>query len=123
MRDLSDLDLLLRSFGASEQAGDALHARAQALNLMVPLAYATRCSAQVFKTPLPQGLGARMRRRPWMDALFLRAMGTVHRSLTAPGAQAARRLLYVRSHWLRMPLHLLLPHLLHQALARPKDVE
>ncbi len=123
LRDLSDLDLLLRAFGDSEQAGEVLHARAEELNLSVPLAYATRCCAQVFGTPLPVGLAARLHGRPWMDGMFLRAMGTVHRSLSAPGAHLSRRLLYIRSHWLRMPLHLLVPHLLHQALARPKDVE
>lgn len=123
LRDLSDIDLLLRDFGNSEGAANCLSARADELGLDVPLAYAARCCAQVFGTPLSLGLAERLQRRPWMDALFLRAMGTVHRSLAAPGAHWARRFLYVRSHWLRMPLHLLVPHLLHQALVRPKNVD
>lgn len=123
LRDLSDLDLLLRDFGQSADAAHALHARASELNLLVPLAYATSCASRVFGTPLPEGLQGRLARRPWMDALFLRAMSTVHASLAPVGAQWARHLLYVRSHWLRMPLHLLVPHLMHQAFARPKDVE
>ena len=32
---------------------------------------------------------------------------------------AARWLLYVRAHYLRMPLHLLLPHLLRKSFHRP----
>ncbi|KQP22027.1 nucleotidyltransferase family protein [Pseudorhodoferax sp. Leaf267] len=121
LRDLSDLDLLLRANGTSEKAGHALLARAQALNLTIPLAYAVRCAHRVFQTPLPQELLARLRDRSWMDALFLQAVSTAHASMASPASPWARRILYIRSHWLRMPLHLLLPHLAHQAFKREKD--
>jgi hypothetical protein len=50
-----------------------------------------------------------------MDRLFVPAFSTAHHSLRRPGAGAASFALYVRSHWLRMPPHLLLPHLARKA--------
>ncbi len=120
LRDLSDLDLLLRANGVQAGAGERLLARAEALNLSIPLAYAARCAQRVLSTPLPAGLESRLRDRRWMDAVFVQAMRSAHASLAGPATGWAQRLLYVRSHWLRMPLPLLLPHLAHQALARRK---
>lgn len=121
LRDLSDLDLMLRANGMHADAGARLLARAEALNLSVPLAYAARCAQQVLQTPLPEALASRLRDRRWMDAVFVQAMRCAHASLSGPMTGWAQRLLYIRSHWLRMPLPLLLPHLAHQAFAKPKD--
>lgn len=121
LRDLSDLDLMLRAFGAAGGTAAQLEERAGALNLLLPLAYAVRYCASVFHTPLPQGLAhalARRVRRPWMDALFMRALASAHGAMAPAGTGLALQALYVRSHWLRMPLHLLLPHLVHQAMAK-----
>jgi hypothetical protein len=38
-----------------------------------------------------------------------------------PAARAARWVLYVRSHWLRMPLHLLARHLAIKSFQRVQD--
>ena len=43
------------------------------------------------------------------------ALRPVHPSCHVPGEGLARWLLFVRSHWLRMPLHLLVPHLVRKA--------
>jgi hypothetical protein len=50
-----------------------------------------------------------------MDRLFIPAFSTAHHSCHLPGAGLASFALFVRSHWLRMPMHLLLPHLLRKA--------
>ena len=50
-----------------------------------------------------------------MDRFFLPAFGTAHATCRQAGSGAAARALYVRSHWLRMPVHLLLPHLAYKA--------
>ena len=55
-----------------------------------------------------------------MDALFMRALRPDHASCADFLTPAARWLLYVRSHYLRMPLPLLLRHLLHKAVVSPK---
>jgi hypothetical protein len=56
-----------------------------------------------------------------MDLMLERAFLPHHQSTQDWLSGVARWLLYVRSHWLRMPLHLLLPHLLHKALIPPKE--
>lgn len=123
LRDLSDLHLLLTAFHTGGGTAAQLAGRARAMNLMVPLGYAVRCVTTVFHTTLPAGLLQKVPyHRPWMDQLFLRAMSSAHPSLRATGASIAELALYVRSHWLRMPMHLLMPHLAYKAFAkdRPK---
>ncbi|MFT3720050.1 nucleotidyltransferase family protein [Pseudorhodoferax sp.] len=113
LRDLSDLDLLLRAY-LEEGTADALVQRARILNLEIPLTYAVSCAGRVFDTPFPSG--AALRRRRWMEQLFLEAIRSAHHTMAGPLTGSAEGLLYVRSHWLRMPVRLLVPHLLHQAV-------
>ena len=87
--------------------------------------YGLRYAARVLGTPVPEAVLSRMQRagprgpmRWWMDALFMRALVPYHASCADRYSSAARWLLYVRSHYLRMPLHLLLPHLLRKAWIR-----
>jgi hypothetical protein len=59
-----------------------------------------------------------------MDALFAGGFACAHHSSRTSASVLASAALYVRSHWLRMPMHLLLPHLaykLWQACWRPAD--
>jgi hypothetical protein len=51
-----------------------------------------------------------------MDAVFARALTSAHRGSMAPGTRLAEFALYIRSHYLRMPLRLLLPHLVVKAV-------
>lgn len=121
LRDLSDLDLLLRSYGRAAVFWPALSARAAELNLQLPLRYALRCTYRIFHTPIPAAVqreAAIDSSGSVMDSVFLNAFASAHHSLNTRWTALACSLLYVRSHWLRMPPHLLLPHLLHQALPR-----
>jgi hypothetical protein len=59
-------------------------------------------------------------RRRVMDSLFVNGLASAHISLRQPLTGIAQFLLFIRSHWLRMPMHLLIPHLLHKALIRNK---
>jgi hypothetical protein len=117
LRDLVDLDALLRAQGREPGFWDALTDRAAALNLGRPLFYGLRYCQRLLATPMPPDLLERCPGRPGrlaaeaMDALFIRALSTAHPSCRLPGAGMAGLALYVRSHWLRMPAHLLLPHL------------
>lgn len=117
LRDLVDLDALLRDFGAAPGFWEALITRASCMNLGRPLFYGLRYCQRILATPLPADLLQRCPSRPGplavatMDRLFLAAFSTAHASCRLPGWRAASMALYVRSHWLRMPLHLLLPHL------------
>ncbi|MCU0989897.1 MAG: nucleotidyltransferase family protein [Xanthomonadales bacterium] len=117
LRDLVDLDALLRNSGDEAGFWDELIARAEVLNLGRPLFYGLRYCHLLLATPLPPGLLERCPGRPppraaaLMDRLFVPAFATAHPSCRLPGSGLAASALYLRSHWLRMPPQLLLPHL------------
>ena len=125
LRDLSDLDLLLRAYGASAEFWPALLARAAEMNLTVPLGYALRYTRRVLQTPLSDSLSVDLANTPTRqkDFLFLNGLAAAHHSLRTKWTASAQLMLYVRSHWLRMPLSLLAPHLLHKALPRRDQAE
>lgn len=124
LRDIVDLHQLLVEFAAGNPNFYAeLHARARDLDLLLPLAYALRYTKRILGTPVPdacisQTEPALGRVRPLMDMLFLRALAPPHASCDDMATPVARWLLYVRSHYLRMPLYMLIPHLLHKAWER-----
>ncbi len=119
LRDLVDLDALLRHFGTDDAFWDHVLERAEILDLRRPLAYALRYAHALLDTPIPTALLAQTRRDlgklPWlMDWIFVRGFMSAHPELSTAHAGIARFTLYVRSHWLRMPLSLLVPHLLRK---------
>jgi len=123
LRDLVDLDALLRHFGAGPGFWPRLLERAGALDLGRPLHYALRYAARLLATPVPAEALAAAREagppralEPLLDALFLRGLAPPHEDCDDALSGAARWLLYVRSHYLRMPPHLLVPHLARKAL-------
>ena len=118
LRDLADLDSLLRHFGPQPDFWQQLTARASELDLARPLYYALRYTRHILATPVPdQALKAAEIGRPpnmlhrVMDALFLRALQPDHPAAADRFTPLARRSLYVRAHWLRMPPFLLAYHL------------
>jgi len=123
LRDLVDLDALLRRFAVEPGFTQKLYTRANTLDLLKPLQYALHCTQALLNTPLNE-LGLITSNKPRLHTLtrqlFMHGFASAHPDLNAPGARLALFALYLRSHWLRMPPHLLLPHLLHKALARPK---
>lgn len=120
LRDLADLDALLRAGSQAEPAfWTRLAERAAQLNLGRPLSYGLRLCVDLFQTPVPAELRLPGAPGRWpgavMHGLFKRALSRAHEPSQLPGAGIAEWLLYVRSHWLRMPPQLLLPHLLRKA--------
>ncbi|MBI5720168.1 MAG: nucleotidyltransferase family protein [Burkholderiales bacterium] len=123
LRDLSDLDLLLRHFGSSPAFWTQLTQRAALLDLERPLYYGLRHAARVLGTPVPAEVTARAEHRApvaptrvLMDAIWHRALRCPHPSAAAAGGALARFALYVRGHWLRMPPWMLARHLTVKAL-------
>ncbi len=122
LRDISDLDLLLKEFSLKENFWLDLCKRAQELKLEKQLFYAFRYTTTILKTPIPEDIKKRV--EPFspnkfvirlMDFLFLRALMPDHPSCDDRWTGLARWLLYIRAHWLRMPLYLLIPHLLRKS--------
>lgn len=125
LRDLADLDSLLRRYSDQPGFWDALLARAETLSLGRPLFYGLSLCRQYLHTPVPDAVLLHCPARPGvllqrlMHAVLRRALTGAHRGSTMPGTRLAEFALYVRSHYLRMPLHLLLPHLIVKAISRP----
>jgi hypothetical protein len=125
LRDLSDLDLLLRHFGAAAGFWPALHARAEQLGLAGVLHQALRQAQRVLATPVPpEAIAAaaghapgRLRAR-LMDRLWRQALRPPPPDTTGLAERWPLELLYVRAHALRMPPLLLARHLATKAWMR-----
>lgn len=128
LRDLFDLDSMFRTFGADEYFWRDLIPCAIRLGLQRPLFYAAHFSSRFLRTPFPDA---------WMDNLqsispprltlglmefcYARALNPNHRSCDSTLTPWARRLLFVRSHWIKMPVLKLIRHLMHKMLLGKKQ--
>lgn len=130
LRDLVDLDLMLRHFARTDGFWSRLQRRAAEVGLERPLHYGLRHAVRVLDTPVPAAM--RTAAESWgppaplgrlMDALFTRALRPNHPSTADALTRLARWLLYVRGHWLRMPAHLLIYHLARKAIRGDKEVD
>ena len=130
LRDLLDLSDLLSHFGRSPGFWQSLDRRAEALGLTEPLYLALRYLDRLLALPTPAPLQEAVQRwqppvlsRAIFDTLFDRALLPNHDSCNDYLSSTTRWLLYVRAHHLRMPLHLLVPHLVRKSLRRPAAQE
>lgn len=116
LRDLTDLDSLLRHF-AGQAFWPGLERRAAEMDLQAPLACALRYAHRMLGTPVPpHPVESRL-----LDALYLRALQPDHPSAVDRWTPLARWLLYVRAHWMRLPPGRLARHLAVKALRRRKE--
>jgi hypothetical protein len=122
VRDLVDLDALLRHFGTDPAFWIKLPERAQQLGLTEPLALACHFTTQWFGTPIPAPVRTAIADQgpsPAQRAWLLPVLATVL-TPTEPDARpswqqdAAALVLLARYHRQRMPLRLLVPHLWHK---------
>ncbi|MCV2368002.1 nucleotidyltransferase domain-containing protein [Roseateles oligotrophus] len=123
LRDLYDLHRLLSDFSARAEFWPGLVARAQHLRLGLPLLDALQQCRRLYETQIPDDVIAVLQaqvRSPWprfMRAwIFEHALRPAHASAFGPSTRLAHWMVFVRSHWLRMPLPLLAYHLAHKAL-------
>jgi hypothetical protein len=126
LRDLTDLDLLLREAATERDFWQRLTARADELQLRRSLFYALRYLRYFLDTPVPDSVVAALEAAApkratlaLMDRIFTRALAPDHASCADAYTPAARLAAFVRAHWLRMPAHLLIPHLFHKAFISP----
>ncbi len=124
LRDLFDLDALLREFAAIEGFWPRLAARARRIGLTRPLWLALRYTRSFLDTPYPDALPDELGPPPsalalrLLDFSYARALRPDHDSCRLPGHPLAEGALYVRSHWLRMPFGLLALHLARKSWSR-----
>jgi len=126
LRDLTDLDLLLRDAAKNQDFWARLAARADELHLSRPLFYALRYLRYFLDTPIPDSMIDHLNTAApnrlllaLMDRIFTRALAPAHASCADAFTPAARSAAFLRAHWLRMPAYLLIPHLFHKAFISP----
>jgi hypothetical protein len=125
LRDLLDMHDLLLHFGRDAQFWPDLLTRAHALGLGEPLFHVLQHIERFFGPVCPVPLQHELARmapagpgRALTLALFKRALVPKHPSSELAFSGMAHWLLYVRSHYLRMPLNLVISHLARKALQR-----
>lgn len=132
LRDLADIDALLRAASADDGFRASLQSAAEAHGLERPLFYALHLCRALFESPLPGEDSAGVWRTgapsaialAWMEGLFLRCMATgLLGPRRVPLGAPAEFAIYVRSHYLRMPLRLLVPHLLRKQFRRDDSTD
>jgi hypothetical protein len=106
LRDLYDLHLLLQQHCGSETSLAALWRRADELGVLSLVRPAQQAAAAVFAVDANQP-------RPdhWLGRSLVAA---ALRPRPGPGAPLAEAVLLAHSHWIKMPLKLLLPHLVRK---------
>jgi hypothetical protein len=114
LRNLWDIDRLLREFGASEGFWQTLNQRARRHRLRAHVARALRLAAKIYRTPVDRRMAGRT--RPADE--FYRQRLLARNGWGQETRPALRLAFYVRSHWLRMPPLMLVRHLLTKARKR-----
>ena len=128
LRDLVDLDDLIRAREQESGFWDKLIERAARHQLCRPLYYGLRYCRTLLGTRIPDEIIIDCQRRGGVRGYTVKAMDILialailpplHTS-RFPARTAANWLLYARSHYLRMPMHLLIPHLVRKSLRGEK---
>lgn len=126
VRDLVDLDGLFRHFGRNPSFWDDLTNRSHELGLAQPLALAVHYTSSWLGTEVPDSVALAIRKAgpgpierswlyPMLDAV-LRPLEPDEPDMIA--RRVAAMALHVRYHWNRLPVHLLVPHLIHKSRNR-----
>lgn len=126
LRELVDIAELLRHYGDTEPGfWAAFWPRAERLDLARPAYYGLRYARRLLGAPVPDSvLAASASAAPpapigsLMDRLIPTVLFPVHPDRPSRRTEAARLLLLVRQHWLRMPPLLLARHLGYKAWLR-----
>jgi len=126
LRDLVDIDSLIRQFSAQPRYFDKLIDRAKELDLSRPLYYALRYCVALLNAPVPPNIISSVNQhqnqslliRKLMDHAVLKSVGAILDVRPSYATALAEFSMYVRSHYLRMPMHQLIPHLLRKQVKR-----
>lgn len=128
LRDLFDLHRLLMHFSQTSDFWENLIARAEEVDLVQPLFYASRYTHKILRTPVPEHVLEKLKSMSsfglsgvLIDFCYARTLVSDHSTCRKSFTGLAEYLLFIRSHYLRMPLRLLIPHLLRKAFKREPE--
>ena len=123
LRDLVDLTDLLQHFGKQAHFWEELLSRARMQGFLRPLFYTLRYTSRYLAADIPDSAmvaagddGPSGPVLYLMDHLIGAVMVPEHPDYPCQSRAVAHWLLYVRSHWLRMPPGMLLQHLLRKRI-------
>ena len=99
------------------------------LDLGRPLHYALTYCKLFLQTPIPEaifsrsvGLGSQSAMiKNLMDVVVLRSLGSILQDKPSALSRMSQFAMYVRSHYLRMPMRLLVPHLVRKQFVSKDD--
>ncbi len=122
LRDLVDIDALIRQFSSEPGFFQTLAHRATELELGRPLHYALRNCRRFLHTAIPDDVLDLVARhesqskaiRTIMDVVVPASIGAILQDRPDFKSSASGFAMYVRSHYLRMPMHQLIPHLVRK---------
>ncbi len=123
-RDLEDIRSMLSDWDLSESGWKSLLQRAAILGLSHPLYFSLYFSREWFDVEVPEWIlsqaaadsGLGFARTQVLLKLFRNSLLPIHNSCGSWVNSLARYCLYVRSHYLRMPVKLLIPHLVYKGI-------
>nr|WP_246480102.1 nucleotidyltransferase family protein [Motiliproteus sediminis] len=122
LRNLVDLRGLLQTYAGKQDFWERLLERAQLLGLQEPLYLALSALQSILNHELPEVIQDHVRRwlqQSWRHQVvakcFKLATTPQHPSCLGVTTRLARFVLYLRGHHLRLPLHLLVPHLVRKS--------
>ncbi len=118
LRDLADIDGMLRNFGNEPGFWSRLCEHTAGNDLAQPVVLGLRLVRLVFDTPIPERLFTQLTAvdnvkfpTQLLESIYQRALHTDEFDVSHSVADFCRWLIYVRSHALRMPPLLLIRHL------------
>lgn len=128
LRDLVDMDSLITEFSTNESFWNNLTERANLLDLLRPLYYALQCRSYFLGAEPPAAVTKAIAAHGKLEGfdtqvvlhILMQSIGANLNKKQTPSLQLAKLLVFIRSHYLRMPMHLLIPHLLRK-MALPKS--
>lgn len=128
LRDLRDIDCMLRDFSKQVGFWDRFGQFAAQNDLAQPVLLGLHLARRVFATPIPEAVFADLcaqsdtyRPASWLMAIYSQALRSGRHDGDAAIVKFARWLIYVRAHALRMPLPQLSRHLATKAWMRWRD--
>ena len=118
LRELFDLDAMLRRFGADDRFWAGLYERAREMGLLRPLYYGLRFSRRLLQTPVPDPVSRSLQAHAPLPPLRWLVEWAMRRAILpeqgerlSPLKAMAEQLMFLRAHWLRMPAGMLARHL------------
>jgi len=129
LRDLSDLDILIRHFSSIDnQFIEKLVARANEQKLSLYIWLTFQYSSKILATPIDKKQQSFLVKKPktimhemYYNFCFINIFKPNHSSCRDWKMSLSEFLLYWRGHFLRMPLRLLIPHLTRKSFMRLRD--